>query len=61
MKVFPHELNQVYSLFQSMQIEEAAKAFAQAMKDIDSTSLITNEPLTVDFSALEALLRVLNC
>ncbi len=58
MKVFLHELNQVYSLLQSEQIEEAAKAFAQAMKDIDFTSLITNQPLTVDFSALEALFRV---
>lgn len=58
MKLFLTELNQVYSLLQSEQIEEAAKAFAQAMKDIDSTSLITKEPLTVDFSALEALFRV---
>jgi hypothetical protein len=58
MKLFLHELNHVYSLVRSEKTEEAGKAFVQAMKDVDSTSLITKEPLTVDFSALEALFRI---
>lgn len=58
MMAYLHELKGVISSLKTEKIEEAAKAFVKAIADINSISLTTQKPLTVDFAALEVLFRL---